>query len=348
MTGGGDDTTSPYQSSYNWDDDQLGVGHADGHRAQRRRPDEQQGLHRHERHRPAERPERGRLRPAGTRASPCRSRLDDGTDAGSGIDSASGVVERDSATLSNGSCGTLSGTWTPVTLSGGADTTVLSNQLLPLPLHDLRQRRQPVGPLRSSLDAKVDTTVPVTSDDAPAAWQNAAVTVTLSVTETGSGVASTVYRVDGGSFQSGTSISVPAPADHSNDGVHAIEYRSTDNAGNVELLRSATVRIDTTLPTTTDDAPAGWRSSDVTVTLSPSDALSGIASTEYRVDGGVFQNGTSVLVPAPADHSNDGAHLVEYRSTDNAGNVEPLRSATVRIDTELPSGGVTASGAAPT
>ena len=83
-------------------------------------------------------------------------------------------------------------------------------------------------------------------------------TVTLSVTETGSGVASTVHRVDGGSFQSGTSISIPAPADHSNDGVHTIEYRSTDDAGNVESLRTATVRIDTTLPTTTDDAPAGW------------------------------------------------------------------------------------------
>src|SRR5687767_4146752 len=82
----------------------------------------------------------------------------------------------------------------------------------------------------------------------------------------------------------------------------------------------ATSRIDTTLPATIDDAPAGWRSSDVTITLSASDALSGIASTQYRVDGGAFQSGTSIVVPAPADHSNDGAHSVEYRSTDNAGN----------------------------
>ena len=268
--------------------------------------------------------------------------LSNGSDALSGIDSSSGVVERESGSLSNGSCVGWSGTWNPVTLSGGNDTTVLSNQCYRYRYTISDNVGNPSAPSAPSLVAKVDATVPVTSDDAPAAWQNAAVTVTLSVNETGSGVASTVYRVDGGSFQSGTSISIPAPADHSNDGVHTIEYRSTDNAGNVELLRSATVRIDTTLPTTTDDAPAGWASSDVTVTLSPSDALSGIASTEYRVDGGAFQNGTSVLVPAPADHSNDGAHLVEYRSTDNAGNVEPLRSATVRIDTELPSGGVTA------
>ena len=268
--------------------------------------------------------------------------LDNGSDAISGIDAASGVVERQDGTLSNGNCVGWGGGWTPVTLSGGTDTTVLSNECYRYRYTISDNVGNQSGPSLPSLDAKVDATVPVTSDDAPAAWQNAAVTVTLSVNETGSGVASTVYRVDGGSFQSGTSISIPAPADHSNDGVHTIEYRSTDNAGNVEPLRGATVRIDTTLPTTTDDAPAGWRSSDVTVTLSASDALSGIASTQYRVDGGAFQSGTSIVVPAPADHSNDGVHTIEYQSTDNAGNVEPLRSATVRIDTDLPSGGVTA------
>ena len=73
--------------------------------------------------------------------------------------------------------------------------------------------------------------------------------------------------------------------------------------------------------------------SPVTVTLSPADALSGIASTQYRVDGGSFQSGTSISILAPADHSNDGVHTIEYRSTDNAGNAEPLQTATVRIDT---------------
>src|SRR5688572_32376049 len=61
-------------------------------------------------------------------------------------------------------------------------------------------------------------------------------------------------------------------------------------------------------------APGGWQTAPVTVTLTPGDALSGIASTEYRVDGGGFQNGTSVLIPAPADHSNDGPRSEEHTS----------------------------------
>src|SRR5207302_850793 len=133
-----------------------------------------------------------------------------------------------------------------------------------------------------SADAKVDATVPVTSDDAPAGWQNTAVTVTLSVNETGSGVASTVYRVDGGAFQSGTSISIPAPADHSNDGAHAVEYQSTDNAGNVEPLQSTTVRIDTTLPTGALTAPndGAHVNGVVPISASASDVPSGVASVE--------------------------------------------------------------------
>ena len=72
--------------------------------------------------------------------------------------------------------------------------------------------------------------------------------VTLdSVTETGSGVA-TQYRVDGGSFQSGASVLIRLRPTTRIRYVHTVEYRSTDNAGNVESLRSATVRIDTTLP----------------------------------------------------------------------------------------------------
>src|SRR5207249_50510 len=133
------------------------------------------------------------------------------------------------------------------------------------------------------------------------------------------------------------SVAIPAPADHSNDGTHTITYRSTDAVGNVETARTATVRIDTIAPATTDNAPAGWSKTAVTVALAATDAASGVSTTEYKVDGAARRStGPSVAIPAPADHSNDGPHTITYRSTDTAANVETAKTATVRIDTMAP------------
>ena len=184
--------------------------------------------------------------------------ISDGSDAASGVDAASGIVERETGTLSNGTCVGWTGTWSPVTLTGGADTT-FSPTAATATATSRRQGRQPVRPVRDEPDRQGRRHYPGYERRRACRLGNSAVTVNLTVTETGSGLASTQYRVDGSAFQSGASVSIPAPADHSNDGVHTVEYRSTDNAGNVEALRSATVRIDTTLPLTTDDAPAGWR-----------------------------------------------------------------------------------------
>ena len=94
--------------------------------------------------------------------------LDDGTDAQSGVDATSGAVERQSATLADGTCDTF-GAWAPVTLSGGADTTVAGD-------HCYRYRytiSDNVGnasaPSTASAAAKVDTTDPTVSVDAPTA-----------------------------------------------------------------------------------------------------------------------------------------------------------------------------------
>ncbi|MEK6275346.1 MAG: Ig-like domain-containing protein [Actinomycetota bacterium] len=341
MTGGGDDTTSPYQGSYDWNAGSTASG------SQTVTVHNNAGLTSSASFTvtPDSAPPTGQSADltAGYYTSlSVPVSLQAGSDALSGLDPTSALLERETATLASGSCVGWSGTWNAVILTSGADTSVQSNRCYHYRYSISDNVGNQSAPSAASAVAKVDATTPVTSDDAPAGWGSAPVTVALSVTETGSGVASTVHRVDGGSFQSGTSISIPAPADHSNDGVHTIEYRTTDVAGNVETLRSATVRIDTTLPTTTDDAPAGWGNSPVTVTLSPADALSGIASTQYRIDGGSFQAGTVISISAPADHSNDGVHTIEYRSADNAGNAKPLQTATVRIDTELPSGALTA------
>ena len=50
--------------------------------------------------------------------------LNGGSDGGSGLAAGSSVVQRDEVTLSGGNCGSFTGSWTNVTLTGGNDTTV--------------------------------------------------------------------------------------------------------------------------------------------------------------------------------------------------------------------------------
>ncbi len=178
----------------------------------------------------------------------------------------------------------------------------------------------------------IDTTPPTTTDNAPAGWQDHAVTVTLTPSDTGSGMsggqAGTWYSLDGGAYTPGTSIAV------SGNGSHTVSYYSKDSLGNAETPHSATVLIDTTAPATTDDAPTGWQGHAVTVTLTPTDSGSGMAGgqagTWYSLDGGPDTPGTSV------DVGGDGSHTVSYYSKDFLGNPETPHSVTVLIDTTAP------------
>jgi hypothetical protein len=104
------------------------------------------------------------------------------------------------------------------------------------------------------VDASGDTAAPSTIDTHPdSAWHNKPVTITLSTNDIGgSEPVSTQYSTDGGlTWQTGTSISVDAPANHSGDGQHAILYRSTDAVGNREATQIRSVGIDTLGPTCT-------------------------------------------------------------------------------------------------
>ena len=105
----------------------------------------------------------------------------------------------------------------------------------------------------------------------------------------------------------------------------------TDRAGNTTTASSQSVPVDLTKPSTGVSSPPTWSKADVTLTLSATDALSGVATTSYTVDGGATQTGTKPLV------SGQGTHTVSYWSTDVAGNVEAPASVTVNIDVTAPS-----------
>jgi hypothetical protein len=103
-----------------------------------------------------------------------------------------------------------------------------------------------------------DSVAPVTTvSGADDNWHNAPVTLTFNASDPApnpSGVDYTEYQIDGGSWVHGTSCTVPAPADHSGDGVVTVSYRSVDLGDNTEATKTCPVKIDTTGPTTTASA----------------------------------------------------------------------------------------------
>ena len=101
-------------------------------------------------------------------------------------------------------------------------------------------------------DPAGDVTAPTTTAaGVDGAWHSKAVTVGFAATDDpgGSGVAYTEYSRDGGvTWIEGSSLTIAAPADHSNDGRQRILFRSADKAGNLASTRSGAVNIDTRKP----------------------------------------------------------------------------------------------------
>ena len=89
-----------------------------------------------------------------------------------------------------------------------------------------------------------------------------------------------------------------------------------------------------------------WNRSAVTLKLVATDEGRGVEKTFYRVDGGEYDAGNTVRIPAPSNHSNDGMHLLQYFSVDKLLNFEePPKSLSVGIDTVPPKTSVAAATA---
>ena len=112
-------------------------------------------------------------------------------------------------------------------------------------------------------------------------------------------------------------------------------WAGADGGGIVSTVDAAG---DTAPPTTLSEGARGWLREPTHLALTASDTGgSGVATTEYSLDGGAWQPYLAPLdFPAPADHSGDGSHTVRYRSTDKGGLVEPVQSCVVRTDTVRP------------
>jgi len=149
----------------------------------------------------------------------------------------------------------------------------------------------------------------------------------------GSGVARTVYRLDG--VEGGASSD---PFSAGKYGSHLLMFHSVDNLGTSEPEQVRTIIVDLYPPTTIAAASSRISNVDVKVTLNSSDPDSGTANTFYRTGrkgaiAGDFQTGKIVDIPARPDHSLDGIYSIEFYSVDNVGNCESAKTLEISIDT---------------
>jgi len=113
----------------------------------------------------------------------------------------------------------------------------------------------PGGGLSPPLFAEVrdDDIPPVTVvSGLKATWHRVATTFTLVATDVGLGVQCTFHRFgQSGEAKIGTKVTVKAPKDHSNDGLHTVQYYSVDRVLNWEHpVKQVQVGVDTTSPVT--------------------------------------------------------------------------------------------------
>ncbi|MFD3496786.1 OmpL47-type beta-barrel domain-containing protein [Streptomyces sp. NPDC058678] len=171
-------------------------------------------------------------------------------------------------------------------------------------------------------------------------------TVTVSASDTGSGVNTIEYAVGSGAWQPYT-----APVMVHQVGTHTVRYRATDKAGNVAAEKSVRFTVvaappqDTT-PPVTGVTVDGTRNSDgayvgnakVTVSATDEHGGSGVDRIEYSLDGGPY---IAYSIPVVVDRA--GAHTLAYRAIDKAGNTSAARTVSFAV---VAGGGVPAPNCA--
>ncbi|MEV4080135.1 OmpL47-type beta-barrel domain-containing protein [Nonomuraea fuscirosea] len=196
---------------------------------------------------------------------------------------------------------------------------------------------QMVGELVVTEGGGEDTTAPqvsaqVTGDQDENGGYVGAATVTISASDTESGVDTVEYALDGGpyaAYSAPVSVNVP--------GAHTVTFRATDKAGNTSAVGSVAFTVvapqeeDTTPPQVSAvlsgrQDSSGTYLGSATVTLTASDVGSGVDTVEYSLDGQPF-----AVYTQPLPVAQPGAHSLSYRATDKAGNTSLVGSVAFTV-----------------
>ncbi len=164
-----------------------------------------------------------------------------------------------------------------------------------------------------------DTTPPtVSASVSPATWSKGPVTVTISASDN-SGAVTVTYAIGGGAAQT-----YSAPFSFDTEGQTTIAYEAADAAGN-KTTGTLVALIDKTPPVTVITATGALEGTRA-VGISASDALSGIATVRYAINGGA-----ALPYTAPIILSAPGTYTIEAFATDVAGNPSAAKSETVVV-----------------
>jgi large repetitive protein len=181
-----------------------------------------------------------------------------------------------------------------------------------------------------------------------AGWINTNPNYTLSATgeNPGSGRAEVQWRWNNGNINSSTTPdgNPEGQINWSQEGIHTLETRTSDNATNQSSWNSREVRLDTTAPTRTiSGVPGSWVNANVSFVVDGQDNQgaaqnSGINQARWRidVDGGAQGSLQTAQAPGGQTITDEGRWIINYTTSDNAGNANGFAQVTARIDKSAP------------
>lgn len=183
-----------------------------------------------------------------------------------------------------------------------------------------------------------DSMPPTATTDARESYADTA-TIRLEATDSGSGVASLSWRVDGAATQTVTAAATTVTVVGS--GPHTLAFWATDLAGNAGVPRTVEFGIsDGVAPVIDVKAPSG--DDTVTVSISATDTGFGVRWLSYALDGGaattisVFPSVPSTTAALEVGASSTATRTITVWATDASGLVSSA-SATFRVtDTIAP------------
>ena len=172
-------------------------------------------------------------------------------------------------------------------------------------------------------------------------WGNTNVNVTISGSDSGSGVNRIRYRTETngtwGSWSewtSGASRSVTL----SSNGTYRLQAEIEDKSGNKATITSGTYRIDKTAPSVSANTSSrDWGNSDVSVTLTYSDSGgSGVKQKQYAWSTSTSTPSSWSDYSSAVKQSSNGTWYLHAKVTDNAGNSTTTYFGPYRIDKTAP------------